>query len=305
MIIRNSALRDFKSCHRKFRFRWKHGYVPKELANKNLLLGQFVHLGLAAWHTTQRLGAAQGAIADEAKRIVKSYGGLAGLNEKNIATLEYCHGTAQAMLTGYASRYPQEQEYQTFQAEQQFTADIGNGHQLTGTIDGLAWRKDGTLWFFEHKTTSDLSEDYFDKAAISWQIFGYMLGARQLTGAWPMGVIYNAIGKTALKQKTKEDKQEYVNRVAADYTENPDKYFRRQEIRLSRRQLEPYVKQLTYVFGEIAQKYVDDTDEAWYPNTDHCTFGFSTCEYLPTCVAYAKLPDERFFEIKPEEIIHV
>lgn len=307
MKIRNTAVQAWKDCRRAFLFRWVQGWELKGLPNENLLLGQTVHAGLAAHHSGQ----------DPVSAIRDFCQGLAGqpgsLTSAEIERLETCHGKAQAMVAGYARQYPTEPPF--LAVEQSFEVPLGNGHHLTGTIDGYT-EVDGDLWLVEHKTSSDFSQPYFDAASISWQVYGYMLGARSLTKRWPKGIIYNVLLKSALRQKVKETKEEFHARIAAQYTdpETGPAMFRRVRIILPKRQLEGYLDGLKIVTDLIAGSVLrwetysnkeDARNMLFWPNTGFCIRGHTTCQFLGTCSAYQDQPDAHFFQVQEKDQIHV
>jgi len=257
-----------------------------------------VHVGLAAFHQGK---SAQEALLAAATELAGKPGSLSAADVEN---LETAHGLAQAMCLGYAAHYKGGKDFQ--QVEIPFEFPIGNEHHLTGTIDGLKTESDD-LWVVEHKTTSDFSQPYFDAASISTQIMGYMVGARKLTGRWPKGVIYNVIFKSALRQRTKEDRPEFFKRVHQQYLEEPTEMFRRVPIVVPKRQLASYMADLSYITHQIAEAVanMERLPEAFYPNTGTCLRGRSPCQHLPTCSAYQDRPDPHFWAVSPEDIVHV
>lgn len=71
--------------------------------------------------------------------------------------------------------------------------DGGKEIHYGGIFDGLIeWA--GQVYIFEHKTTSQLGDYYFDQFKPNNQIDGYVWAARQLTGRPVGGALINAIG---------------------------------------------------------------------------------------------------------------
>lgn len=294
--IRNTALQDWKSCRRLFRWRWLQGWTHKGLPAPALLLGQLVHRGLEAFH--------QGAASPSAILAFAKTFSSTELSPREIENLELSHRHAQAMLAGYAKHYASDPPVLEQKLEQKFSYRIPSSDRIsTGTIDRLVRDADG-WWLWEHKTTSDGGQGYFDAASFSWQVCNYMFGAKAITGEWPRGIVYNVLQKTALRQGKKETRDEYFARVAAQYIAEPAEMYTRYPILLSKRQLKQYIDQLGYVFDEIASA-VATGDKAFYPNTGNCNQIGRRCSFLETCAAYEDSPNSLWFEIKQEEIIHV
>jgi hypothetical protein len=283
-----------------------------------LLLGQMVHKGLEGHHGASD---GSGAILAFAKSLHASPGENP-LSDAEIDRIEYCHGVAQAMVAGYAENWASDTTPRAQLLEAPFQVRLPSGDYLTGTIDRLVQLDSGEWWLWEHKTTSDYSQNYFDAAAVSWQVCGYMLGARKLTGEWPRGIIYNTILKSELKQSTKESKEEFHQRVANQYLGRPyklsgkkqtdaecaeaaSKMYARTEIILSKRHLKQFAADTQYMMREIREAAASGNESAFYPNTGHCNRGFMRCGYLDTCAAYENVPNTHWFEQKQEDVIRV
>jgi hypothetical protein len=311
--LRNTAGQAWRDCHRLFKFAWLEGWKPKGLPAPALLLGQAVHKGLEAHHREPGTGPA--AILAFARSLA-----AASLTDREQEGLQTAHSLAQAMLGGYARRWATDPTPDEQLLEQQAEVRLPNGDFLTGTIDRLV-RVGADWWLWEHKTTSDYSQNYFDQAAVSWQVAGYMLLARKLTGHWPKGIVYNTLLKSQLVQSTSESREEYFARVARQYLGQPyqlrgkqtpeaaleaaDRMFARTEILLSKRHLRTYTDDLTFMLEEIRSAVHGGNPSAFYPNTGFCYRARQRCMFLDTCAAYESSPNPAWFEVQREEIVHV
>jgi PD-(D/E)XK nuclease superfamily protein len=317
--LRNTAGQAWRNCRRLFRFEWLEGWRQKGLPAPALLLGQMVHKGLEAHH---RDGTGQAAVLAFAQSLAEP-----SATQRDQDGLSTAHSLAQAILAGYSRRWADDPAPDAQLLEQQAEVRLPSGDFLTGTIDRLV-RTGSDWWLWEHKTTSDYSQNYFDQAAVSWQVCGYMLLARKLVGEWPKGIVYNTILKSALVQSTSESREEYFQRVARQYIGQPygvvakktpaaiaaaeasaretaHRMFTRTEILLSKRHLKDFTDQIQFMLEEIRSAVHSGNPAAFYPNTGYCYRARQRCQFLDTCAAYESSPNPAWFEIRKEEIVHV
>ncbi len=126
---------------------------------------------------------------------------------------------ATAMIRGYAERYGTE-EFEIVEVEKEFVGEIRNpdtGRQsqtfrIAGKVDGIVRCHDG-LYLLEHKTASTVDASYLDKLWTDTQIALYCYYLREL-GYPIVGVIYNVLLKSRLKQGKGETQVEYEVRHA-------------------------------------------------------------------------------------------
>ena len=287
MRARGSAISDWKQCRRLYGFRWVDGWQSK-LPNANLLTGTLVHAGLACVHQGKP-GDAPRAIHDALLANVPT----TNLSSGQIQIVEQSYELSNVMVAAYIEHYGIDREAgRTLSVEAPFEVRVNDRHTLTGTIDRLADNAEGELEVWEHKTTSDTRAEYDLVAAIRWQTYGYYIAGRKLTGRWPKHVIYNILGKPTLRQGKKENRAEYLQRVAAEYKTNGSAYFRRVKVRIGLSAIQEYVEQLKGIMHDM--EYTPR--KLYYPNDGYCTRGRgAACEFLDTCAAYRSAPDERLF----------
>lgn len=276
MKIRNTAIQDWKDCREKFRRTWHLGWFSPP--SPALLMGRAVHAGLAAHYTGKDAEAAIRAdyAAEDTSRL--------GAVELEARAMD--EGIAVAMVNGYIARYGDE-HFDDVRVEVPFECPIGTieldsglrTSALTGTIDLMA-RKGGRPLLIEHKTTSEITrlDDYFDQAAMSPQIHGYLLGAFHLTAEPVHDVLYNVLRKPSIRKTLKETPAQFVERVRADYLERPDFYFARRLITISAAQLRAFATEWRAVAYDIVNGRV-------YRNTGSCLKWNRRCEHLDDCLA--------------------
>ncbi len=219
---------------------------------------------------------------------------------------------ATAMIRGYADRYAME-EFEVVEVEKEFVGEIRNpdtGRQsqtfrIAGKVDGIVRCHDG-LYLLEHKTASSIDANYLDKLWTDTQIALYCYYLREL-GYPIVGVIYNVLLKSRLKQGKGETQDEYEARKAElaaknksgkstakrQMPETDDEFqqrltewysrpeaFHREFIYLS----EDRLAMLQDEVWEITQQYLDARRRGkWLLNTSNCFSYQRPCEYLAYC----------------------
>ena len=86
-----------------------------------------------------------------------------------------------------------------------FLIDIGALYPLCGRIDAMVrWKSTKKLWAYDFKTSSEISDRYFEGFWLCPQSCTYTLAACQLTGEKVEGMIYEAMRISAAKKPTLE-----------------------------------------------------------------------------------------------------
>jgi hypothetical protein len=215
-------------------------------------------------------------------------------------------------MTGYASRYATE-DFTIIEIEKSFTGNIRNPDTgrcsqtfvMAGKADAIVQRSDG-MYLLEHKTAASIDSNYLDKLWTDTQIALYCYYLREL-GYPIVGVIYNVLLKSRLKQSKGETQEEYEARHAELAAKNKSgkstakrqmpetneefqgrlaawyakpEAFHREFIYLS----EDRLAMLQDEVWEITQQYLDARRRGkWLLNTSSCFSYQRPCEYLPYC----------------------
>jgi hypothetical protein len=234
---------------------------------------------------------------------------------------------ARAMLRGYARRYPQE-EFEVIELEKEFECEIRNpdtgglsqSFSIAGKVDGIV-RVGRELFLLEHKTASCVSGEYIDKLWTDTQIALYCHYLRK-QGYPIVGVIYNVLlkskikqrqgeteeefefrkselarknksGKSSAKRKIPETDQEFEDRLTEWYAR--DEAFVRERIFLNNERL----AMLQDEVWTITQHLLDARRrEKFLMNTSNCFSYQRPCEYLPYCRSgFSPLILENLYEI--------
>jgi len=302
-LLTYSALNTFRNCPRKYKNRYIDNLRPRERAEA-LSFGSVIHAAIELWYrspdTESRLPDVLAYIDDAFEnRVVDS-------------NLMIQWHLATAMIRGYAVRYATE-EFEVVEVEKEFVGEIRNpdtGRQsqtfrIAGKVDGIVRCHDG-LYLLEHKTASTVDASYLDKLWTDTQIALYCYYLREL-GYPIVGVIYNVLLKSRLKQGKGETQEEYEVRHAElaaknksgkstakrQMPETDDEFqarltewysrpeaFHREFIYLS----EDRLAMLQDEVWEITQQYLDARRRGkWLLNTSNCFAYQRPCEYLAYC----------------------
>jgi hypothetical protein len=302
-LLTYSALNTFRNCPRKYKNRYVDNLRPRERPEA-LSFGSVVHTAIELWYRSQdiesRLRDALAYIDDAFETRVVD------------ANLMVQWHLATAMIRGYAERYTTE-DFEVIEVEKEFVGEIRNpdtGRQsqtfrIAGKVDGIVRCHDG-LYLLEHKTASNVDANYLDKLWTDTQIALYCHYLREL-GYPIVGVIYNVLLKSRLKQGKGETQDEYEARKAElaaknksgkstakrQMPETDEEYqarltewysrpeaFHREFIYLS----EDRLAMLQDEVWEITQQYLNARRRGkWLLNTSNCFSYQRPCEYLAYC----------------------
>ena len=302
-LLTYSALNTFRNCPRKYKNRYLDNLRPRERAEA-LSFGSVIHTAIELWYRSQN---AESRLRDVLTYIDDAFEDrLADSNQ-----MVQWH-LATAMIRGYAERYAIE-EFEIVEVEKEFVGEIRNpdtGRQsqtfrIAGKVDGIVRCNDG-LYLIEHKTASSVDSSYLDKLWTDTQIALYCHYLREL-GYPIVGVIYNVLLKSRLKQGKGETQEEYEARKAElaaknksgkstakrQMRETDDEFqvrltewysrpeaFHREFIYLS----EDRLAMLQDEVWEITQQYLDARRRGkWLLNTSNCFSYQRPCEYLAYC----------------------
>jgi RecB family exonuclease len=302
-LLTYSALNAFRNCPRKYKNRYLDNLRPRERAEA-LSFGSVIHTAIELWYRSQN--------AESRLRDVLTYIDDAFENRMVDSNQMVQWHLATAMIRGYAERYGTE-EFEVVVVEKEFVGEIRNpdtGRQsqtfrIAGKVDGIVRCHDG-LYLLEHKTASTVDASYLDKLWTDTQIALYCYYLREL-GYPIVGVIYNVLLKSRLKQGKGETQEEYEVRHAELAAKNKSgkstakrqmpetdeefqarltewysrpEAFHREFIYLS----EDRLAMLQDEVWEITQQYLDARRRGkWLLNTSNCFSYQRPCEYLAYC----------------------
>lgn len=319
-VLTFSALNTFRNCPRKYKHRYVDGLLPHDKAEA-LSLGGIVHNAIELWY--QQVDA-----PDRLQNVleyVDSQFPQREIDEHHKAAWQL----VRAMMLGYTTRYADE-EFTVVEIEKTFEAPIRNPDTgrpsltftMAGKVDGIVQMCDG-MYLLEHKTAASLDANYLDKLWTDTQIALYSFYLREL-GYPIVGVIYNVLLKSRLKQFAGETEGAYLIRKAelaaknksgkstakrkmpetdeqfearlAEWYARPEA-FHRELIFLS----EDRLAMLQEEVWEITQQYLDSRRRGkWLLNTSNCFSFQRPCEYLAYCQSgFNPIVAENLYQIAP------
>jgi len=319
--VTQSEQRTFRRCPREHYLAYAQRYRPVTDA-ETLRFGTLWHRALESYWRQS---------SSEEKRLEAS---LATLHETAEATSDpFQIATVEALLLGYDARW-KEEHFEVLAVEVEFSAPLINpetGHAsktfiLGGKLDAIARDEKGLVLIVEHKTSSEdlgAGSTYWQRLRIDSQVSTYYAGARAL-GYEVAGAIYDVVAKPSLRplkatqnpkytkdgrlyanqREFDETPEEYLARLLAHITENPDRYYHRGTVvRLEEEEREAAFDswQTTRLIreAELAQRYPR--------NADACPRYGRMCSFFDVCTGSASIEDPlrfRRLETAHEELSH-
>jgi hypothetical protein len=288
-VLTYSALNTFRNCPRKYKHRYVDNLRPR-MKVESLSFGSVIHSAIETWYRSVNDANRLWIVLDFIDRSFPER----ATDENQQANWHL----ARAIMTGYASRYATE-DFTIIEIEKSFTGNIRNPDTgrcsqtfvMAGKADAIVQRSDG-MYLLEHKTAASIDSNYLDKLWTDTQIALYCYYLREL-GYPIVGVIYNVLLKSRLKQSKGETQEEYEARHAELAAKNKsgksaakrqmpetNEEFHREFIYLS----EDRLAMLQDEVWEITQQYLDARRRGkWLLNTSSCFSYQRPCEYLPYC----------------------
>ena len=165
------------------------------------------------------------------------------------------------------------------------------GIRFKGMIDLIAKTPDGRIWIFDHKTCSRLDAQTQMGWDFRFQFMFYMWLVSKKYPDWKLaGFTVNAIKKPALRQGKTESTATFLSRIEMDMIAEPEKYFYRENMPLTKESMEHFEKMILEPKLKILQLLTDEESPAIIkevlahnPNTDACMHYGSPCTFLPLC----------------------
>ncbi|MDY0297010.1 MAG: PD-(D/E)XK nuclease family protein [Acidobacteriota bacterium] len=267
-ILTNSAISTFKACPRKYYWRYIREIEALERPEA-LLLGTAIH----------------------------------GFLESHYRQLPFDPPTdlapkSQAILKGVREYYPilYMDDFDLFEpvaVERVISGEILNPetgrpareYAYGGKVDGLVMLKkdvecfkEGDLLLLEHKTTSRIGEDYFERLQLDSQLLLYSLYLSRELGSPIAGALFNVILKPSLRQKKSESEAEYHQRLRLemDWSEQ----YRRRYLRFPDQKLMEIQKELWDAKNVIAKARQEGV---FTMNSSACFDYHRKCDYWSLC----------------------
>ena len=300
-----SSIQAFKSCRKRYQYRYEIGIEPAERPIY-FSLGSAVHVGLEHIYRGSNQFEIENAINIYFAKNAPSNDDIERLNEWDSS-----RRMAHAIIDRYRENY-KEERFQIIETEKQFCLPIVNPetgsasqtYQIMGKIDGIA-RENGHLWIIEHKTTSAISNQYKKGLTLDAQSILYVDAMERVFNEPVQGVIYNVLLKSVphkpalLKNgKLSTDKRQvttaelYRKAIAENFLSETDysefiaflessqrSFFYREYLTFTKSDREQWRNELWDIAKDIRQCELNDR---FYRNTSQCC-AMRTCQYFDIC----------------------
>ncbi len=312
MKLSYSKTMCFKTCRKKFELSYIRNLEPIE-APLPFTFGSAFHEALAEWYGKGLPGDRFEGAYTAIKRIFEDNkpGKLEDLPEwENQLNL------TNRVFDRYRKQY-KDDNFQFLEIEKEFNVPIRNpetdcksrNFEFKGFADGLVKIND-VYWLMEHKTASQINNQYKAKLTIDNQSIAYIEALQRVYDIKIKGVIYNVIlkdvpnppkvlksGKLSTAKNQKTTHELYLRAIqergegSEDYTDileelkrNRKEYFYREYITFTENDLEEWRVELWDLQKNIQEAI---RKEQFYKNTGQCT-GFGTCRFFDICTAIDK-----------------
>lgn len=299
-----SEMSTFSIC----RMRWFYDYVLRikpKVTPKPLYVGSLVHAAQEFYYneilqgrkpTPEQLGEYFTMMATEQhNRLVEAFPEVAG----KTGELQDAVDLGAAMVNGWARHIASQDKFaiptdlKTKSGDPLHPIEIhGNVPILTAAgnpstkfrygfkCDTIVKMYD-KLFLREAKTAKAWSEKDLLSIARDPQTLGYAWGFQQLTDLQLEGVVYDVIVKAGIRLCKNETIEEFRKRLVTEYTNNPEKYFKRHVLYFDKKLVRDRGRVMWEMSKDMADPFVYQTSSQW--NT--CRMG---CRFLDLCNAHTE-----------------
>lgn len=266
--IDNTALEQYMSCPRKYYYsmvqHWRRGGLTKPA----LAYGTTWH---SIMETHYRTGGDIRAITDAAAASWQQHD-----NPDDHRTLDRCISAYAAWLNKYGDHDKETREWGKTVGYPdapvvENVAELwweGMLHPYTGKIDRI-FEKDGAFFVEDHKTSSQLGDNYFKQFDPSNQMMGYAVLAQKLTGLPIAGVRINAHGVLKTMNKFERKTILYSQERLHEWEDNVNVWLRR---------LNESGERMSWTGDEPARALL-----AFPHNYNACAGKYGQCTYTEIC----------------------
>jgi hypothetical protein len=159
---------------------------------------------------------------------------------------------------------------------------------FTGQIDG-GFESGGKEVLFETKNKGQFSDKLMSALSIDHQLGAYLTALGRMRKHQPKKVLYNLIRRPQERKKKDESLSEFASRVAANIDKEPEHYFERYKVDLSKEEVDKLVFSTEFKIAEFYRWWeghrdantLKTLDPMW--NGHACIQGYMTCHFIPIC----------------------
>jgi hypothetical protein len=257
--INFSSLEILNACHRKAYYFFRRD-LRGEVAGPALTFGSAIHKALECWY---RLPRGRRAAGNEDSLVAFRAAGHAMADDADKRSL----ANGEKILRAYFKQYADD-PFELYSDEQgpfverEFSFPLYDDQTIevhyNGVIDCVMRNPDTDgLFVCDHKTTSALGSQFFDRIRPNHQYTGYLLGAKKCFGLDTDTFMVNGIQVAKTKQ---EFARQFTDRNASDY------------------------KDFTDAVVEAAQRWVQAIrDDRFVQNAPTACTNYGQCPYLKLC----------------------
>ncbi len=292
--LSNSERQTFTTCRKSWFWAYDRRYVPMGTPTP-FLVGGAIHEVLAQFYMGKQPDVDKiiNGIFDP---VIKG-AGMRFLDEKQLEDVEKQRVMTFGMAGAYLKVYADDlKKWKVLKVGDKPAVELKGKFKVNKrwdmyfTVDALVeWK--GKPWVLEHKTTSAIDAGYISRLSLDDQCSTYMVGTKRAWGIEPAGVIYNVMMKPRIRQKQKETREQYLERVVKLYEDSPHEYLYRTNVLRSKADLEEFERETDMFTGEM-----DRAQEAgfYYKNTGACSSWKGTCPMMSLCIEGEEQAKDRF-----------
>ena len=272
-----SEIATFKSC----RYKWMLSYL-KRITPKTPVT--YFEDGGAFHDALEDLGN-DIPIAEVGERIKENYKGFirdlkVPFTQSLLESYDKRLAMVQGMIAGYFAHYGKD-EWHVINCEEEFCVPFADTH-IRGKKDKKVLQGN-KVKLVEHKTSSTISGSYVTKLPMDQQTLTYSWADWKATGELVAGIIYDVTKKPSIRQTKKETRDEFLVRLRDDYINKPEKYFFRETLHYSKKQLQDFEKNLLRLLVQM-KSAEENPKENVYRNEGACS-DFGGCHFRSICMA--------------------
>lgn len=331
-VLSVTSANRYRSCPRSYYFANVLRRIPRYV-DENRRFGTLLHVGLEAWWRAFALGALSAmSPLDAAHQAMRNSANPDPYELARAEALMYGYDgwwTASeplevVWLNISAETVPGVEVEFSGELRNPASSGVSRTFRRGGRIDAIVRRPDGRVYVMEHKSSSeDISKgsEYYQRLLLDLQCSAYMFGARDL-GLEPAGAIYDVVRKPDLRplMATPEEQRKYTKatakepsrlyagqrdhsetpeehkqRLAAQITETPWKFYQRHDVTRSEQDLR---ESMWSLWGTSLQIRDSMSADVWPQHDKSCKQYGRLCDYFSVCTGQSKIDDDFRFKTK-------
>lgn len=175
MIINRSRIETFANCPRAYYFRFVVN-LDKPGRSPALRTGSAFHKFIEHWYINHDMPLAERteiALTEMRKILTRDRPPL--INESFAQAEQKLLAQNELLANQYIKEWGEKEDFVILGTEIEFTAPLGDTHQLKGQADGVANYRDN-LWILENKTGAQYGASIIEKYMLNHQLISYAYG---------------------------------------------------------------------------------------------------------------------------------